>query len=293
MSRCGRCSTGRSDYTLAMQHPITGGWRYAAGDRGDTSQLGWQVMALAAARNAGPGWFRGSRGPGPWRFSTSVSSGTAGGLAAYRPGERPSVAMTAEALFCRLLLGMPADHPAAAEAIALLAGSHPSSSTYNIYTWYYATLASFHAGGPQWEAWNAAAAGGPPAAAARAGGPLDGSWDPDAVWGRPRRPRLCHGPRSAHPRGLLPLPADARPLSPGWPPHPELRMAARRPAASHRRNRHDRQRCRPAGCLNAGVAAGIDLSVIGRSPLSRTVTRRRIRPWLPVSRCLALARRNC
>jgi hypothetical protein len=23
-------------YTLAMQHPVTGGWRYAAGDRGDT-----------------------------------------------------------------------------------------------------------------------------------------------------------------------------------------------------------------------------------------------------------------
>jgi tetratricopeptide (TPR) repeat protein len=36
-------------HTLAMQHPRTGGWRYAAGDRGDTSQCGWQVMVLATA----------------------------------------------------------------------------------------------------------------------------------------------------------------------------------------------------------------------------------------------------
>jgi len=43
-----------------------------------------------------------------------VSSGRAGGLAAYRPGERPTAAMTAEALFCRMLLGLPADHHTAA-----------------------------------------------------------------------------------------------------------------------------------------------------------------------------------
>jgi hypothetical protein len=41
-------------YTLSMQSPATGGWRYTAGDKGDTSQLGWQVMLLASARQAGP-----------------------------------------------------------------------------------------------------------------------------------------------------------------------------------------------------------------------------------------------
>jgi len=169
-------------HTLAMQHPTAGGWRYAAGDRGDTSQLGWQVMALAAARNAGLSGFETAEARARG-FLASVSSGTAGGLAAYRPGERSSVAMTAESLFCRLLLGMPADHPAAAEAITLLAGSHPSSSTYNIYTWYYATLASFHAGGPPWEAWNQRLQAALLPLQHRSGGPLDGSWDPDAVWG--------------------------------------------------------------------------------------------------------------
>ncbi len=32
-------------YTIAAQHPTTGGWRYQAHETGDTSQLGWQLMA--------------------------------------------------------------------------------------------------------------------------------------------------------------------------------------------------------------------------------------------------------
>jgi hypothetical protein len=170
-------------HTVSMQHPQTGGWRYAAGDRGDTSQLGWQVMALYSARKAG---LRGCE-PAEARalsFLTSVSSGAAGGLASYRPGERPSFPMTSEALFCRLLHGLPADHPAAGEALALLARSAPGASPYDIYSWYYATLASFHAGGPQWDIWNARLQAVLLPLQHRSGGPVDGSWDPDRVWGR-------------------------------------------------------------------------------------------------------------
>ena len=169
-------------HTLAMQHPTTGGWRYAAGDRGDTSQLGWQVMALGSARSVGVTGLEAAEARARG-FLASVSSGAAGGLAAYRPGERPSLTMTAEALFCRLLLGMPADHPAATEALTLLSRSPPTAAGYNIYTWYYATLASFHAGGPQWEAWNQHLQEALLPLQHRSGGPLDGSWDPDRVWG--------------------------------------------------------------------------------------------------------------
>jgi hypothetical protein len=62
--------------------------------------------------------------------------------------------MTAEALVCRLFLGMPADHPCVGEAVELLARSPPETRSPNAYAWYYATLASFHAGGPQWDSWN-------------------------------------------------------------------------------------------------------------------------------------------
>jgi hypothetical protein len=169
-------------HTLAMQNLATGGWRYAAGDRGDTSQLGWQVMVLSSARNAGLGGLEPAEARARM-FLQSVSSGAAGGIAAYRPGERPSLTMTAEALVCRLFLGMPADHPAAAEALDMLARSPPDRSSPNAYTWYYGTLAAFHAGGPQWDRWNASLQTALLPLQRRESGPLDGSWDPDPVWG--------------------------------------------------------------------------------------------------------------
>jgi hypothetical protein len=169
-------------HTLAMQHPVTGGWRYAAGDRGDTSQLGWQVMTLESAAQAGVGGLEPARTRAR-TFLAGVSSGAAGGLAAYRPGERPNVTMTAEALVCRLFLGLPAGHPAAAEALATIGRAPPDRSNFNSYTWYYATLASFHAGGPQWEAWNHRLQSALLPLQRRDGGSLTGSWDPDPVWG--------------------------------------------------------------------------------------------------------------
>lgn len=174
-------------YTLAMQHPTTGGWRYAAGDRGDTSQLGWQVMLLEAATQAGL-----DAGPGSGLdrarqrarvFLQSVSSGSAGGLAAYRAGERPTMPMTAEALVCRMLVGTPVGHPSVNEAVTVLAGSPLDASRANAYAWYYATLASFHVGGPQWDAWNRRVQAALVPLQRQDAGGLDGSWDPDPVWG--------------------------------------------------------------------------------------------------------------
>jgi hypothetical protein len=169
-------------YTLSMQSPATGGWRYAAGDKGDTSQLGWQVMLLSSARHAGLSGFE-SAEVRAGAFLQSVSSGRAGGLAAYRPGERPSVAMTAEALASRLFLGLPPDHPCVAEAVDLLARTPPDSRSPNAYAWYYATLASFHVGGPQWDAWNRHLQAALMPLQRRDASTLDGSWDPDPVWG--------------------------------------------------------------------------------------------------------------
>lgn len=177
-----QCLDRAVGYSLAVQHPVTGGWRYTAGDRGDTSQLGWQLMLLASARHAGlPGLDRAEALARS--FLATVSSGRAGGLAAYRPGERPTAAMTAEAAYCRMLLGTPADHPAIEEALASLARSPPDPRHPNAYAWYYATLASFHAGGPQWDAWNGRLQQALLPLQRREAGSLAGSWDPDPVWG--------------------------------------------------------------------------------------------------------------
>ena len=169
-------------YSLSMQSPATGGWRYAAGDAGDTSQLGWQVMALRSSRLAGLAAHQEAE-TRAWAFLDRVSSGRFGGIASYRPGERPSVAMTSEACLCRMLLGMDPDHPAASEAMELLAQSPPETSRPNAYTWYYATLASFHVGGLQWERWNAQMQSAVLQLQRKDAGKLQGSWDPDPVWG--------------------------------------------------------------------------------------------------------------
>lgn len=173
-------------YTLAMQHPTDGGWRYRRGDTGDTSQLGWVLMALKSAKLAGieipdMTWARAER------FLRRVKRGTHGGLAAYRPDGPQSRTMTAEAWFCHQLLQTDREssmNPAAVrEAVASLKEELPSAAHRNLYYWYYATLAlSQHQHetteeDESWEAWNHALT-----AALVATQESDGSWNTDDVW---------------------------------------------------------------------------------------------------------------
>lgn len=169
-------------FTVSRQHTATGGWRYAAGDRGDTSQLGWQLMLLASTRQVDlPAARKAERASS--RFLESVAGGRHGGLAAYRPGERPTAAMTAEAVYARLLLGLSPDSSTVTEAVAFLDASRPGQSVHDCYAWYYGTLALFHVGGPAWERWNGALTTTLLATQRTGRGPLVGSWDPDHVWG--------------------------------------------------------------------------------------------------------------
>jgi hypothetical protein len=178
-------------YCLVAQHPTTGGWRYRPGDTGDTSQLGWQLMALASARQAGlyvpaQTWTRIDR------FLQGVRRGTYGGLASYRPDSPASTSMTAEALYCRLLLGeitaKPIDESAAREASAQLLTALPNSERINLYYWYYATLALHHRlahdarAAADWDAWNDALTT-TLIATQVAHGRDAGSWDTNTVWG--------------------------------------------------------------------------------------------------------------
>ncbi len=168
-------------YTIAAQDPSGGGWRYSPGDPGDTSQLGWQLMVLKSAELAGiPIPERSARGA--LRYLDNASSGQYGGLAAYRPVEQASRPMTAEALACRMFLGMQANHPAGREAGDYLLGELPGAGRKNLYCWYYGTLGMYHLQGVHWERWNRALQR-TLVADQRTRGPLAGSWDPDSVWG--------------------------------------------------------------------------------------------------------------
>jgi hypothetical protein len=170
-------------YTLAAQDPITGGWRYGPGEPGDTSQFGWQVMGLVSAELAGipvPETHR----IGMLRFLQSVSSGRYGGLAAYRPPERGNAthSMTAEALVCRLFLGLGHHQGALDEAADLVLQATPATGRANLYYWYYATLGLSQMDDARWRAWNNALR---PRllSSQRTDGHAAGSWDPNTLWG--------------------------------------------------------------------------------------------------------------
>jgi hypothetical protein len=172
------------DYTLAAQSASGGGWRYQPGDTTcDTSQLGWQLMALKSAELAGLEMPLKAR-EGIQKFLRSVSSGRHGGLARYRPvdGERVTRSMTAEALLCRQFMGLPRNDPASDEAGDFVLGELPGRGPANFYYWYYATLCMFQLQGHHWEQWKGALE---PALidSQRTTGDLAGSWDPDRVWG--------------------------------------------------------------------------------------------------------------
>jgi hypothetical protein len=178
-------------YSLWAQSSATGGWRYEPGDAGDTSQLGWQMMALASAQRAGV-----DVPPQTWtgveRFLRSVRRGNNGGLASYRPDSPVTTSMTAEAFYCRLLLaemvGVADDERASAEATARLLANLPTRDRVNLYYWYYATLALHYrqlAGGQAeaaWHAWNDALTT-VLLANQVAEGEEAGSWNSDCLWG--------------------------------------------------------------------------------------------------------------
>ncbi len=174
------------NYILAAQLPTTGGWRYRPGDPGDTSQLGWQLMALKSAELAGIEFpARSKQLVG--EFLKSVSSGRYGGLAAYRPGQRVSRAMTAEALACRQFLGLSPTSLAATEAADYAVAELPGSDrgrgeAMNFYYYYYATLALYQRQDDRWDRWNAALQSTLIGSQERLGS-LAGSWHPDTVWG--------------------------------------------------------------------------------------------------------------
>jgi hypothetical protein len=91
-------------------------WRYAPGAPvGDTSILGWVVLALKSAKLVGISTAATTE-RGTLEWLNKVSSGREGGLASYQPSEPVTPTMTAEAWVCRQFLGVGGPGPASTEA---------------------------------------------------------------------------------------------------------------------------------------------------------------------------------
>lgn len=168
-------------WLVQAQHPESGGWRYAPGQHGDTSVYGWCLLALRSATRAGlqvpeATWARARR------WIPLVTSGPRQGLAAYRPGDLPSEAMTAEMIVCRQIFGAERNDPALDEGGDYLLTRLPSTGDYHLYYWYYGTLAMFQLGGTHWQRWNDALSS-VLLETQRQSGHAKGSWDPQRPFG--------------------------------------------------------------------------------------------------------------
>ncbi len=174
-------------YIVDAQNQTDGGWRYLKGQKSDMSMFGWQLMALKSAEIAGI--------PTPPKtrelmiqFLKDRSLGDRKGLASYRlldpkfPPLPPTPSMTAEALFCKQMLGIARTNPQSIEAVEFLQARLPNRRQEDLYYWYYGTLAMYQYGGAGWQAWNSSLRD-LLVADQRVGTHAVGSWDPKAPWG--------------------------------------------------------------------------------------------------------------
>lgn len=140
------------DFIVAAQDPGGGGWRYSPRQAGDTSVVGWQIMALKSGENAG------LKVPSDTyllarKFLDKVQK-AGGSRYVYISGSdrSPSASMTAVGLLCRMYLGWRPSHPNVKNGAQYLGTVRPSRN--DMYYNYYATQVLHHYGGDEWTKWN-------------------------------------------------------------------------------------------------------------------------------------------
>ena len=137
-------------YICYAQDPIGGGWRYAEREPGDTSVVGWQIMALKSGH-------MGYLQVPPITVTRAVkfldSVQTAKGANYGYTGPGNGAATTAVGLLCRMYLGWDKNHPGLKAGAEWISRRGPNKS--DMYYNYYATQVMRHMDGPMWKKWNA------------------------------------------------------------------------------------------------------------------------------------------
>jgi hypothetical protein len=137
------------DFIHYAQDQRGGGWRYTAGEPGDTTVTGWQLMALKSGQMArlrvhSPNVALAAR------FLDSVQSDQ-GAKYGYLDRD-PRKTTTAVGLLLRMYTGWGRDNHSLRRGVTHL--SKWGHSANDMYYDYYATQVLRHWGGPEWEAWN-------------------------------------------------------------------------------------------------------------------------------------------
>jgi len=144
------------NFIVEAQDPAGGGWRYMPRQPGDTSVVGWQLMALKSAQMA---YLRVP--PQTMRkagyFLDAVQSDR-GAVYGYQGPERGRPATTAIGLLGRMYLGWKHEQQPLQRGVQILSVMGPSTDRTaiknNMYYNYYATQVMHHYGGYPWQRWN-------------------------------------------------------------------------------------------------------------------------------------------
>jgi len=137
------------NFIVYAQDPVGGGWRYTPKQAGDTSVVGWQLMALKSGHmgylQVPPATIQGC-----YKFLDSVAANSGATYGYTTPGA--GQATTAVGLLCRMYMGWKKEEPALQRGVDQLAKWGPSKG--NMYYNYYATQVMRHTGGKRWDVWN-------------------------------------------------------------------------------------------------------------------------------------------
>jgi hypothetical protein len=140
---------GAIDFISTAQDPVGGGWRYAPRQPGDTSVVGWQMMALKSGLmgylDVQPDTIRLAG-----RFLDHVQDGGGSQYGYTDSGGEP--ATTWIGLLCRMYMGWRHEYPPLKRGVEYLRKTGPSDT--NMYYNYYATQVIHHYGGDAWKEWN-------------------------------------------------------------------------------------------------------------------------------------------
>eukprot|EP00456_Euglypha_rotunda_P079351 TRINITY_DN761_c1_g1_i2.p1 TRINITY_DN761_c1_g1~~TRINITY_DN761_c1_g1_i2.p1 ORF type:complete len:657 (-),score=142.06 TRINITY_DN761_c1_g1_i2:2863-4833(-) len=156
-NRVKAAATGAVAFIVAGQNPKSGGWRYvpypASADPGDTSVVGWQIMALKSAKNAKLP-VSGSAFKGAELYLNAAQTNGGSQYMYDLQQKAPTPTMTAAGLLCRMYLGWDRKNKSLQEGVKFLAAAKPAPN--NMYYNYYATQVMHHWGGDEWTTWNGA-----------------------------------------------------------------------------------------------------------------------------------------
>jgi hypothetical protein len=166
-SQLGPFAQGSIWFIEDAQDKKGGGWRYAPRSPGDTSAVGWQIMAIKSGKLSGLDYDirtiklaekfldRVSIDNGAWYgYMDRPASNSDGSYSGRRKG------VSSVGLLCRMYMGWDRKHAGLTKGVEMIEELGPSVGTRNLpesvnmYYNYYATQIMKHWGGTEWDKWN-------------------------------------------------------------------------------------------------------------------------------------------